>query len=159
MALVIDGHNLIPKILGMSLADLDDEPHLIHLVQEYCRLRRNAAELFFDGALPGTPAGSGGGLVHVHSVRKGMTADQAMIDFLTAKGKSARNYTLVSSDRRVQTEARSLGCSLLSAEQFAADLMNTISQAVYHKKEQNDPLSNEEVKNWLNIFGEKKEKK
>lgn len=157
MTLVIDGHNLIPKVPGLHLTDLDDEPRLIHLVQEYCRLRRNNAELFFDGALPGMPAGSGGGLVHVHSVRKGLTADQAIIDFLTAKGKSAKNYTLVSSDRRIQAEARSLGSPTLSSDQFAADLVNTLSRVVDEKKVQSKPLSDEEVKDWLDLFNNPRE--
>lgn len=152
MTLVIDGHNLIPKIPDLHLTDLDDEPRLIHLVQEYCRLRRNNAELFFDGALPGMPGGSGGGLVHVHSVRKGLTADQAIIDFLAAKGKSAKNYTLVSSDRRIQTEAHSLGCTVLFSDQFAADLLNTLSKLTEEKKAQEKPLSSEEVNEWLALF-------
>ena len=79
MTLIIDGHNLIPKVPGMQLSDMDDETKLVELVREYCRRRRVKAEVFFDGALPGFKAGSGGGLVHVHNVRKGRTADDAMV--------------------------------------------------------------------------------
>lgn len=79
------------KIPGLhSLRDMDDETQLIQLVQQYCRLRRNNAELFFDGALPGMPGVKTGGLVHVHSVPKGLTADQAIVNFLNSKGKSAK---------------------------------------------------------------------
>ena len=152
MTLVIDGHNLVPKIPGMRLTDLDDESELIQLVQQYCRLRRNNAELFFDGALPGMPGVKTGGLVHVHNVPKGMTADQAIVDFLSARGKAARNYTLVSSDRRVQAEARSLGCTILSSDQFSAELVNTLSQMSEEKKKQDKPLSAAEVDEWLEWF-------
>lgn len=152
MTLVIDGHNLVPKIPGMRLTDLDDESELIQLVQQYCRLRRNNAELFFDGALPGMPGVKTGGLVHVHNVPKGMTADQAIVDFLSARGKAAKNYTLVSSDRRVQAEARSLGCTILSSDQFSAELVNTLSQMSEEKKKQDKPLSAAEVDEWLEWF-------
>lgn len=153
MTLVIDGHNLVPKIPGMHLTDLDDEVRLIQLVQEYCRLRRNNAELFFDGALPGMPGVKTGGLVHVHGIQKGLTADQAMIEFLSAKGKAAKNYTLVSSDRRVQAEAHSLGCTVISSDQFSAELVNTLSKISEQKKTQDKPLSAAEVDEWLDVFG------
>ncbi|MPM47300.1 hypothetical protein SDC9_94009 [bioreactor metagenome] len=153
MTLVIDGHNLVPRVPGLHLRDMDDETQLIQLVQQYCRLRRNSAELFFDGALPGMPAVKTGGLVHVHNVPKSMTADQAIINFLSAKGKNAKNFTLVSSDRRVQAEARSLGCAILSSDQFSAELVNTLSQIVEEKKKQDKPLSPAEVEDWLTLFG------
>ncbi len=153
MTLVIDGHNLVPRVPGLHLRDMDDETQLIQLVQQYCRLRRNSAELFFDGALPGMPGVKTGGLVHVHSVPKSMTADQAIINFLSARGKNARNFTLVSSDRRVQAEARSLGCAILSSDQFSAELVNTLSQIVEEKKKQDKPLSPAEVEDWLTLFG------
>jgi len=153
MTLVIDGHNLVPRVPGLHLRDMDDETQLIQLVQQYCRLRRNSAELFFDGALPGMPGAKTGGLVHVHNVPKSMTADQAIINFLSAKGKNAKNFTLVSSDRRVQAEARSLGCAILSSDQFSAELVNTLSQIVEEKKKQDKPLSPAEVEDWLTLFG------
>jgi len=43
--LIIDGHNLVPKIPGLHLKDEDDEVRLIELLQEYCRLARRQAEL------------------------------------------------------------------------------------------------------------------
>jgi len=152
MTLIIDGHNLIPKIPGMQLSDMDDESQLVGLVREYCRRRRVKAEVFFDGALPGAKAGSGGGLVRVHNVRKGKTADSAMIAHLAGLGKAARNFILVSADRQVQSEARALGCVVLSTEQFAAELMNTLSQVEVYSKDDAGPLKGEEVDKWLDIF-------
>jgi uncharacterized protein len=155
MILVIDGHNLIPKIPGINLRDMDDEPKLIELIQEYCRIKRSSAELFFDGALPGFNSGVKGGLVHIHSIRKGNTADQAIIDFLAQKGKSARNFTLVSSDLHVQIQGRSLGAAILSSDQFAHELVNTLSQSEKSPASENKLLSPSEVEEWLNIFNEK----
>jgi hypothetical protein len=156
MILVIDGHNLIPKIPGLSLSDLDDEPKLIELIQEYCRLKRTTAELFFDGALPGFNSGIKGGLVHIHSIRKSSSADQAIIDFLAQKGKAARSCTMVSSDLHVQVQARGLGAAILSSDQFAHELVITLSQAEKSEQGESKPLSPAEVDEWLNIFNSRK---
>lgn len=159
MSLVIDGHNLIPKIPGMSLKDLDDEPKLIALVQEYCRLKRTTAELFFDGALPGFNNGIKGGLVHIHAVRKGTAADEAILNFLTQKGKAARSFTLVSSDHHVQTQGRSLGAAILTSDQFARDLVNTLSQSEKNSSGDLKPLSPSEVDDWLELFNTRNARK
>jgi predicted RNA-binding protein with PIN domain len=153
MTLIIDGHNLIPKIPGMQLSDMDDESQLVGLVREYCRRRRVKAEVFFDGALPGSKAGSGGGLVRVHNVRKGRTADDAILKYLEGLANAARNCIVVSADRRVQAEARGLGCVVLSTDQFAAEMMNTLSQVEVYSKEDAGPLKPEEVEGWLKEFG------
>ncbi|MHC1739569.1 MAG: NYN domain-containing protein [Anaerolineaceae bacterium] len=155
MILVIDGHNLIPKIPGLNLQDLDDEPKLIRLVQEYCRHKRASADLFFDGALPGFDSGIKGGLVHIHSIRKGKTADEAIIQFLDQKGKSAHNYTLVSSDHHVQVQARSLGAAVLSSDQFARDLIETLRRSEENPSGESKPLSSSEIDEWLEIFNPK----
>ena len=40
MGYLIDGHNLIPKIPGMSLRMEDDEQELIQLLQDFSRYKR-----------------------------------------------------------------------------------------------------------------------
>lgn len=157
MNLIIDGHNLIPKIPGLNLKDLDDEPKLIGLVQEYCRRKRAPAELFFDGALPGSPRGAkGGGWVHVHAVRRGSTADEAIIAYLAQKGRAARNFTLVSSDRHVQVQAHALGATITSSEQFAHEMIDLLSQPDTNAIDSGKPLSSAEVEEWLRFFDEKR---
>ena len=155
MILVIDGHNLIPKVPGLHLRDLDDETHLTQYIQEYCRVKRATAELFFDGALPGFDSGVRGGLVHVHSIRKENTADEAMITFLNQHSKTARNYTLVSSDMHVQVQARSLGTKVISSDQFAKELVAALSQADKSSSGESCSLSSDEVDEWLEIFKKK----
>jgi predicted RNA-binding protein with PIN domain len=156
MILIIDGHNLIPKVPGMQLSDMDDESQLVEYVREYCRRKRARAELFFDGAPAGSKPASGGGMVHIHYVRKGSTADAAMIDYLGRQEKNARNFTLVSSDRRIQAEARALGCGVFSSDQFAVEMINALSQVEVYSKENDQPLKNEEVEKWLEIFSKPK---
>ena len=156
MILVIDGHNLIPKVPGISLSDLDDEAKLIELIQEYCRLKRTTAELFFDGALPGFTSGIKGGLVHIHFIRKASSADQAIIDYLAQKGKAAHSCTVVSSDLHIQVQARSLGAAILSSDQFAHELVTALSQAEKSEQGESKPLSPAEVDEWLKIFNSRK---
>ncbi len=158
MILIIDGHNLIPKMPGMQLSDLDDESQLVQYIREYCRRKRVRAEVFFDGALPGSKPASGGGMVHVHYVRKGKTADSAMIGHLEKQGKAARNYLVVSSDRRVQTEVKALGSQTTSSEQFASEVINTLSQIEIYSKDEGAPVAADEVEKWLKIFNNREKR-
>jgi len=153
MSLIIDGHNLIPKIPGLALSDLDDELRLVELVNEYCRLTRDHAELFFDGAPPAQRPSPTLGLVHPHYIRKGTAADDAIIAFLHRANKGARNYTVVTSDHRIQVEARAVGCTVITSELFAAGMINKFrsSSAPESKREQN--LSDREIDQWMEIFG------
>ena len=149
MPYLIDGHNLIPKA-GLRLDSVDDEMELIALLQEYCRLERKQVEVYFDGA----PAGHAGtrrlGPVTAHFVRLGMTADDAIRKRLKALGKSARNWTVVSSDRQVQAEARAAAAEILSSDTFAALLKESRSSAV--KNTDDRQLSQTEVDEWLKLF-------
>ncbi len=153
MSLIIDGHNLIPKIPGLALSDLDDEMRLVELVNEYCRLTRNRAELFFDGAPPAQRPSPTVGLVHPHYIRKGTSADDAIIAFLHQAKKSAKNNLVVTSDHRIQAEARAVGCTVMTSEVFASEMIHKFrnSPATESKKERN--LSEKEVDQWLDIFG------
>lgn len=151
MAMIIDGHNLIPKLDGLSLSNPDDELHLIRLLQDYSRLRRRKVEVYFDGA----PAGEAGerrfGQVSAHFVRLGMTADDAIMTRLRQLGKRAKNFTVVSSDHQVQQAARALHASVMSSEEFVKDwrkLVETEPEIDPH----NRPLSESEVEEWERIF-------
>lgn len=154
---IIDGHNLIPKIPGIRLADEDDENQLIELLQEYCRLTRHNVEVFFDGAPPAARSKAGGGLVHVHFIQKGITADSAIIQFVSSKGKGARNLIVVSSDHRVQNETRIFGSSILSSEQFSTELVQALSRKAEKSKKEPPPMSEHEIKQWLSLFDKKDE--
>ena len=53
MRWIIDGHNLIPHIPGLSLSDLDDEDKLILWIQEFLKGNHDSVELYFDKAAIG----------------------------------------------------------------------------------------------------------
>lgn len=155
MPYLIDGHNLIPKIPGLSLQELDDEQHLIELLQEFCRLRRKQAEVYFDQAATSETRAHRYGLVIARFVRQGVSADQAIRQRLERLGRSARNWTVVSSDMSVQADARAARARILSAEEFS----ELLGQVLGEDRSQIDnpagkELSEEELEEWLHLFGD-----
>jgi predicted RNA-binding protein with PIN domain len=150
MPYLIDGHNLIPK-LGLRLDSVDDELELVAILQEFCRLERRQVEVYFDGA----PAGHAGtqslGAVKAHFVRLGHSADNAIRARLKRMGKDTKNYTVVSSDRQVQTDAHHLNAQTISSEEFAKLLAHARSSASKPEPSQRG-LSSTEVNEWLDIF-------
>jgi predicted RNA-binding protein with PIN domain len=156
MPYLIDGHNLIPK-LGLRLDSIDDEQQLIDRLQEFCRLEQRQVEVFFDGAPPQHAGTRKVGPVTAHFVRLGNTADDAIRSRLKRLGRGAKNWTVVSSDRQVQAEARAAQAELMSSEAFAGLLTRSRQRAIESVEEQK--LSPEDVEEWLKIFGERRRNK
>ena len=159
MPYLIDGHNLIPK-LGLRLDSMDDEMELIAILQEFCRVERmptGQVEVFFDGA-PAAQAGTRKlGSVTAHFVRLGYSADNAIRTRLKRLGKSAKNWTVVSSDRQVQVEARAVHAEVTSSDAFAAILKQARNSTAKPHGERK--LSPKEVEDWLKLFEERNHNK
>jgi hypothetical protein len=156
MPYIIDGHNLIPKVPGLSLSAVDDEMQLIEQLQEFCRLQRKAAEVFFDNAPPGFPTSQRFGLVTVRFVRRGTSADAAIRNHLYRLGKNAHNWTVVSSDMEVRSAARAVRATTITSEEFAHSLVETSRLAGEGEPERPDAsLTPEELEEWLDIFRRK----
>lgn len=155
MSYLIDGHNLIPK-LGLRLDSMDDEMELIAILQEYCRIERKQVEVYFDGA-PTQQAGiRKHGSVTAHFVPLKSTADNAIRQRLKTMGKSARNWSVVSSDHRVQLEAREARAEIISSDVFASTLKQARNSAP--KPTDNRKLSSQEVDDWLKLFEQRRHK-
>ena len=153
MPYIIDGHNLIPKIPGLSLQDLDDEIQLVKMLQEFCRINRKQVEVFFDNAPPGQPVVRNYGSVVARFVREGGTADRAIHNKLKRLGGEARNWTVVSSDREVQVNARNLRSKVISSEVFAQQMMDVLGESTESPPDSQNELSQQEVEDWMHIFG------
>ena len=153
MPYIIDGHNLIPKIPGISLDEIDDENQLIELLQEFCRRERKRVEVYFDNAPPGGARARSFGSVTARFVRQGRTADDAISAKLDRLGGSARNYTVVSSDLAVQAAGRAKRARVLSSEEFAVYLTSVHFDKGQEQGEGAEAnLSPQELKEWLKIF-------
>jgi uncharacterized protein len=153
MPLIIDGHNLIPKIPGISLHSIDDEMQLIEMLQEYCRKSRKKVEVYFDNAPPGAPRARSFTNLTARFVREGQTADQAIRGKLKRLGGEARNWTVVSSDHAVQSSARASRAAVLSSEVFARQLLQILEQSKPEGEAREETLSEEEIDDWLELFG------
>lgn len=155
MTYLIDGHNLIPKLAGMSLDQLDDEQELIERLAAFSVRHKRQVEVFFDRAQVNNVNDYQRNRVHVHFVRRPMSADDAILARLLGLGKAARNYTVVSGDRTVQERARRLGAGILSSQSFARQLEESSHAA--KKGKANPPVGEEQddIQEWLDLFSKR----
>lgn len=156
MPYLIDGHNLIPKI-GLRLDNPDDEMELVRILQDFSRVKRQPIEVYFDGAPPGQAGMRKLGTVRAHFIRLGQTADVAIRARLTSMGKAAKNWTVVSSDREVQSSARIHQAQLISSEEFVKLIRAALSASTPTSADEK-PIPAKEVEEWLNLFGGQEKK-
>lgn len=153
MPYLIDGHNLIPKVPGINLGDLDDEIRLVQLLQEFCRIKQKRVEVFFDNAPPGGSSTRTFGSVVARFIRQGKTADRAIQEKLSRLGGEARNWTVVSSDREVQANARAARAKILRSEVFAQELESIRTGSPQDISEEELAVNSQSVEEWMKIFG------
>ncbi len=156
MHFLVDGHNLIPKIPGLSLSDPEDELRLIQLLQEYSRLSRDTVEIYFDRAAPGSLPTRQYGTVKAHFVGHGRTADQVIIARLRRLGKAAAAWTVVSSDHQVQVDARAVRARVMNSESFSRHLLKQL-EASAEGELRDVSVNEEELSTWLRVFGASEE--
>lgn len=151
MQYIIDGHNLIPHIRGLSLQDLEDEQALIEALTPFLRATSSRALVFFDKAAQGHEGKRNFGLVQAVFVPASQSADSAIENHIQKLGASARNQTLVSSDRRVQAAGRARHMTVLTSAELAQKME---SQAESHTGQTGgeQPLTSEEIARWEELF-------
>jgi hypothetical protein len=149
MPYLIDGHNLIGKLPGIQLDELDDEKALIQILQDFCQSASKDVEVYFDRSASGHSRAQVHGRVTARYVRSGETADQALARRLTQLGNEAANWTVVSSDNQVLAAARRARARTIGAAEFSQQL----SANPDTPKEENVQLSADEIDDWLQMFG------
>ena len=151
MPYIIDGHNLIGKIPGLRLDDLEDEKRLVEMLQEFCQKNGKKAHVYFDKAAPGQAKATVIGPVTARFVNESDTADNAIARHLKRLGNEAANWTVVSSDNQVRTAAKRARTKVLSSPDFAAQLLGSKSKA---ENLEDDKLNKDEVDEWMKLFEE-----
>ncbi len=149
MPILIEGHNLIGRLPGISLADADDEEALVRLLSPFRVRTGKAVTVVFDPGVSSTLAQSrkiGG--VQVISAPHGSSAD-AIILRRVAQARNRQGLTVVTSDRELAAGVARMGARVQSAEAFSAQLGQPEAQT--SRKEQ--PPSPAEVEQWLALFG------
>jgi uncharacterized protein len=152
MYYLIDGHNLIPKLPGLSLQSIDDELRLVELLQEYCRRSRNKVEVYFDNAPLGQAGTRSYGTVIAHFIPQGRTADDAIRLRLGKLGRAGRNWVVISSDQRVKMDARAIHAQAVPSEKFTRELLAVLGASSTAEKPADAVLNPEEVAAWMGVF-------
>jgi len=151
MPFLVDGHNLIAAMPGISLSDLDDEHALIKQLMQYSRRHRRSITVYFDRGSLLAPKISNVAGVKIHFARPPRTADDALRDRIRQLGKEAPNWTVVSSDREVRQTAQNAGARVLDSQTFAQWLVTpSASQAEVEKPDLQ--LSSDEIDQWEQLF-------
>jgi hypothetical protein len=154
MPVIVDGHNLIPKIPGLSLSDLDDEIKLVEILQDFCRIRRLEIICYFDKAPHGHPRVQHFGPVTARFARPGKTADEEIKDHLLRLGRGARQWTVVSSDASIQTAARAARARIVTSDAFLREIEAALLQKTTIKDTADEVvMTPEEMEMWLKTFG------
>ncbi len=153
MPFLIDGHNLIGRTPGLSLADPDDEAELVRRIHQYCRRHRRRATVVFDSGVVG---GRSGALstpeVEVVFAPAGRRADDVIRERLR-KARDPAGWLVVSSDREIQRMARQAGARVISSEEFVADMQASPYTA---PEKQTLRMSEDEIQEWLDLFRKRK---
>ncbi len=164
MHYLIDGHNLIARVPGLSLADPDDEVKLLQLLKRWAVADpRRKVTVIFDKGLPGGEAKhlSGGGVRAIFAPDN-RSADSVIIRRIEGIEDPAQ-HTVVSSDGAILRAAQRRRVPTQRSEAFAAAMVNerTFSSATRPAAEPRDnpTISPNELNEWLELFGPEPETK
>jgi predicted RNA-binding protein with PIN domain len=148
MPYLIDGHNLIGRFPGLSLADPEDERKLLEALEVFARFSRRKAVVFFDRGQSGSkPQFLAGRMITAHFVPPPRPADDAILEFLRGR-KDAQHYTVVSSDSEVRNRARRAGAKVVSSEEFARRMLALLQRGEKEKPSE-EP---KDIEEWLRLF-------
>jgi predicted RNA-binding protein with PIN domain len=150
--ILIDGHNLVPKIKGLSLSMDDDEMVLIQILGEYTRLTRKKLEVYFDKAPIDKSGTRKYGTITAHFVREGSTADEAIIQRIRKMGRKARNVKVISSDQHILRQVQACQAETLTSDLFAKEIERVLATSPGGGKPDPQKMSEVEIENWLNLF-------
>lgn len=150
LQLLIDGHNLIGKMPGLSLADFDDEEKLVAMLRKYATRRRARIVVVFDSGSPGGRSGelSGGGVEAIFAADGHTNADRILIERIR-KVKRPKEWALVSGDRSIQREAGHRRMRTIESADFAGQL---IPPSPTELTPEEKPLAEQDIDEWLDLF-------
>jgi predicted RNA-binding protein with PIN domain len=157
---LIDGHNLIGQVPGLSLADPEDEAKLVMLLRRYTTAKRGRhIVVVFDRGVYGHPRRLDGYGVTCHFARSPQDADTHLMQRLRAIQRP-RDWILVTSDRQVARVAEDRGVKVISSQEFAQRHLSPARRppadsSTAPEKKPDVRLSEAEVEEWLRFFQER----
>ena len=147
MPYLIDGHNLIGQIPGLSLSDPDDERKLVELLRAFMVRTRKKATVFFDNGQPGGSGHWSNSVLAVVFARGPQSADDLIRQRLKSE-KNPRGLIVVSGDQAVARAAQAAQAGVQSSVEFARRMSG--QAPALQKKE--DQLTTDEVLQWEKEF-------
>ncbi|NJN65835.1 MAG: hypothetical protein HC884_03525 [Chloroflexaceae bacterium] len=154
MPLLVDGHNLIGQMPGLSLALPDDEAQLVMLLRRYVAQKRGRrVVVVFDRGVYGHPYDLNGYGVECSFAKSPRDADDELIRRIRSiKRQSA--WQVVTSDRAVAGEARAHKVRVIPSHEFARQLIKPRNPVVRREAKYGEhPLKSHEIEEWLRLFG------
>lgn len=153
MGYLIDGHNLIGQLPDLSLADPNDEARLVQKLRGFAARTRKRCVVIFDQGLPGGRSSMSSHSVQVvFAAAHHSTADRILSERIRHE-RDATRWTVISSDRDVLETARRHGMQSMRASQFARMLETPPTQRPGPDEAADPRLTDEEVEEWLRLFG------
>ncbi len=154
MAILIDGHNLIGKMPDLRLDDPVDEEKLLVRLRAYRAHTGKHLVVYFDpGITYQSPARRSKGGISIRQAGTGQHADDLMIRDIS-RHHNPSELTVVTSDHAIQQVARQYGARVVDSSTFAAELSRPSEK---DDVSETPPLSEEEIEEWLAIFGQSDE--
>jgi len=155
---IVDGYNLLYAIDALRpksspKAAAKERQTLIKVLEAYARLSGQRIELIFDGP-PTSPRRQRAPL----SIRySGASSADQVIARLLRKSGSTRGTLVVSSDRAVRDDCRSVGAEPIGVREFWAQVLSLLKKEHIARKELPEEkvrgISAGEAEKWAEVFG------
>ncbi|MBC8162786.1 MAG: NYN domain-containing protein [Roseiflexaceae bacterium] len=158
MKFLIDGHNLIGQMPGISLSDEDDEAKLVLALRGFATAdRRRSLIVVFDHGVYGHPHSLDGYGVACFFARSPQDADTQLIKRITAITRPSE-WRVITSDREVARAATSHNIRVTSSHDFVHELSAPAKPRTAQPTDKPEArLSPAQINEWLRLFGEEPE--
>ncbi|HCO94145.1 MAG TPA: hypothetical protein DIU00_09370 [Phycisphaerales bacterium] len=153
---IIDGHNLLHTILKLEEdSGAASDIGLCRILGRYLKLTGEKGEIIFDGTGPRDKGGFDNIInLEVFFAGLGTDADTVIEDKISAS-TAPKRLTIVSSDRRLRSAARTRKATSMKSDVFWNDVQKQLSRKRPAKEPQakRRGLSEGETDQWLEFFG------
>jgi uncharacterized protein len=157
MPYLIDGHNLIAQMPGVSLSDPDDEVQLVLRLRQFAARKRQKITVVFDHGIPGGWSRDlSTGPVKVVFAGSHTDADRVILERIR-EAKTPTDIKLVSSDGEIRRAAEARRVQVIASQDFAVTLHKPSPGEPPRDPRENIQLSKDEVKEWMQVFKKGKE--
>jgi len=153
MPYLIDGHNLIAHMPGMTLADPDDEAQLVLKLRQFAARKKRKITVVFDHGIPGGWSRDlSTGPVKVVFAGSHSNADRVILERLREAARP-RDIQLVTSDQALRREAEARHVEVIPSQEFARRVLEPSGAPSLPRDERaNIRLTRDEVQEWMRVF-------